>query len=382
MYSEHGWLIDDISVPEIGFFDNLESGNKNWSTDLWLHNVIYMNDSSNITPIYMDFVIPDNYTSDASDQKVIAMEISGADGNYNPTQTAVPYVVARLPPLVKVIPAPPSGGGGGGSGTYYSRYGNEYSYFDNLIEPGTTSMIDTSTSNTPLLSLELLLISITRNVELRIIPLFSKPDEVKDSVAGVYSYFRIDAKNLDYSTIKKALLKVKVPSEWILSNAASPDNIVVSRLSGGTLQDLDTKRVGLSGNSYLYEATTPGFSIFVVRIKSQVGPNIVMPVNQTFNQNISRMKPLTIIAGNESPEKVVDDMKRLVRGKTGATKEEVDKFFEDKVLVIRKAKPELEKPLVSRILMYLSVVLFSAVFVALLTILMRMRKVERKGRKK
>jgi hypothetical protein len=35
MILEHGWYIDDIEIPEIGFYDDVESGADGWSTEGW-----------------------------------------------------------------------------------------------------------------------------------------------------------------------------------------------------------------------------------------------------------------------------------------------------------------------------------------------------------
>jgi len=339
-YSEHGWLVDDISVPEIGFLDDVQSGNKNWTTNGWRYNVLYITNSSKLIPVKIDYTIPSNYTSNGTEQKIVVTHIPGADQDYNPGQSSVAHIVAILPPLVRNIPTPPSGGGGGGGGLppeSYSNVGDALRYYVSLFSPQVIHEIRASLSDTPLTDIILQITYAARNVEIKIIPLRTKPDNVQD-LPGVYRFFSIETINIDYSSIKKAVLHVLVQKDWMQQNHLSENDIVVARFSGGKWSDLPTIYLSFDGKNYKYEATTPGFSVFAVRKKTAATPATLM--NQTAKPNISQVKPLTIVTGNVSVNETVEEIKDIIQQKTNATEKEVEEFFAQKVQIISK-EPEV-----------------------------------------
>jgi len=58
---EHGWYVDDIEIPEIGFFDDVESGPNDWTYNGW--SIITPSPSPNGTVLSFSIEYYDSYTS-------------------------------------------------------------------------------------------------------------------------------------------------------------------------------------------------------------------------------------------------------------------------------------------------------------------------------
>ncbi|MBW2967036.1 immune inhibitor A [Candidatus Woesearchaeota archaeon] len=342
-YSEHGWLVDDISIAAIGFSDDIQSGNSGWNSTGWVMNVMSLDSSAATLPIYLDFVIPDSYVSSGGAERLIVSSIPGVDADFNPTQSSAQRVIATLPPLVKYtppapVPAPelPSGGGrgGGGSVSTYNTYtpvqsvpGQSIVYFAPVIPAQTPHTISGLPPDTPLRSIILRLSLYTKNAKVILTPLDAKPVSIKHDVPGVYRFFEITAINLYEGLIESATFEISVPKSWLSAQRGSRDDITLTRYALGRWTDLPTYFTREDSSNYYYTSTTPGFSTFAVRLKSQLPPpNITKPV-PTGKPNISQVKPITYVAGNQSPEEALQDIKEELVAKSKVTEEELEAIF-------------------------------------------------------
>jgi PGF-pre-PGF domain-containing protein len=326
-YAERGWFIDDISIEELGFFDDVEYGSGNWSTDEWLYNVLHVNESGKLFPFYIDFLIPNNYQYNGTGEKIKMEKIPGLEEDFNPGQSSSPTIIVRMPPIVKILPSapPPSPGGGGGAGgaSHYLRYSaGVVSYFIQRSAADTVYSFSITQHDSPVRRISILLNSIVRDAVVHFTPLDAKPSNIKQELPNVYRYFEVSTVNIYNDMIDNATLKVEVPRDWINAQGIEPEDMVVTRFFKGEWSDLETVLVDEDETNYYYEAITPGFSVFAIRVKEPIGPPAIIEPVPTVKPNISQVKPVTIITGNESVEDVIDEIKRQLLQKANATEEE------------------------------------------------------------
>ncbi|MBU2560687.1 MAG: immune inhibitor A [Nanoarchaeota archaeon] len=332
-YAENGWLVDDISIAEIGFFDDVQSSSTGWSTDGWLRNVLGLNSSTKRKEVYLDFVIPSNYTYNRTVERVMVTEIAGVEGDFNPGQGSVARIIVMLPELVKVIPPSPPGGGvgGGGGQPYFARkIGDVVTYIISSFEPHKEYQLRSVMAGEIVRGIRLMLNSFVKGAEVRVTPLSERPVSIKKDLPDVYQYFEISTLNIYDWVIDDVVLEVAVPKDWVAGKGVGADDIVVTRFHNGAWSDLSTKLVSEDKKSLFYEAGSPGFSVFAVRVRSPLEPEKVVEPVQTQKPNMTQFRKVTVIVGDETAE----DMESQLRRKTDATAEELEKAL----------SPVIEKP--------------------------------------
>jgi PGF-pre-PGF domain-containing protein len=316
-YSENGWFVDDVSVPEIGFYDDFEGQDMGWSTNGWLDNIVIMNDSSAAVPVFIDFTIPSN-VSENTTGSVYALKVGGVSGDFNPSQESVPKVIAILPPLFAVLPPPPVDGERGGERgevQYYSVIGNIINYALEDIKPGVERVLEIRRGDPLVVRIALTISSFVEDARLRITYFDGRPSVVKKDVPNVYKYFEVSTVGIFDSFTESAVIRVAVPRVWVASKGIGPADIVVSRFNMGKWSDLKTSNVDSDRDNYLYDAYSPGFSVFAVRISSPIPEDIVKPA-PTKKPDVSRVRPVTLVYGNETPSKVIRQAKEIIMRKT------------------------------------------------------------------
>ena len=89
----------------------------------------------------------------------------------------------------------------------------------------------------------------------------------------VYKNINIWVGTFGYATpknIKHAEVTFKVPIEWMEANNIDPDTIEMKRYDDGW-GSLPTRKIGTNENDIFYEASTVGFSSFVITGKKSTG---------------------------------------------------------------------------------------------------------------
>ncbi|WP_317136756.1 PGF-pre-PGF domain-containing protein [Methanochimaera problematica] len=82
----------------------------------------------------------------------------------------------------------------------------------------------------------------------------------------VYEHDQVTVYWADETDISKGTLEFRVSKDWLKKNGYSSGDIVMFRYNEEDLvwEGLPTEYIGESGSSYLYRATTPGFSYFAI----------------------------------------------------------------------------------------------------------------------
>lgn len=322
-YSENGWRIDDISVSEIGFSDDFESGSAGWVTDGWIDGVIYINDSAKTVPVYLDFIIPSDYSGNGSVNKVLISQVAGLEQGFNSAQRSVSTVVLDLPSLFRVVPPVETGGGSGsssenvggsytyGDGTLSYESGRLKEFISNIVRFGMESAVD---------SIDLRMNRSVPGARIRIKTLDSRPLWIKQNPGDVFAYFEFNTADLDRSALTKVKIKFRVSKEWLDSSGKESEDMVLSRYHEGIWEDLPTVLLSESKSNFFYEAESPGFSVFAVRISSPLTTSLLdaMPTPKPRAEDI---RPLTVVSGNRSMDEVVAEINDTLKMKVQIEKE-------------------------------------------------------------
>ena len=112
----------------------------------------------------------------------------------------------------------------------------------------------------------------------------SKPASVTaPSNITVYKYLEIKATNLAESNLINAVITFKVDKSWV-GTKYNASSVVLMRNTATGWVVLDTKLISQTTAAYIFEATTPGFSYFVItaaELNPTATPPITPPTNVT-----------------------------------------------------------------------------------------------------
>ncbi len=112
-----------------------------------------------------------------------------------------------------------------------------------------------------------ILISVKNRVldaEISIERLTSLPTNVPSPAASTYRIISIEQKNLPEENISSSKMKFKIEKSWITANGIDEKTVALYRLAGGKWNKLDTVKVDEDTKFVHFQATTPGFSYFVI----------------------------------------------------------------------------------------------------------------------
>ncbi len=139
-----------------------------------------------------------------------------------------------------------------------------------------------SSEETPLRQLVLKVDNEVKDVEVTVNVLTEKPAHVgADSGGAIHMYIDI-SHNVADAEINSVTITFNVEKSWTIENDIDPDSVTLDRYSGGKWTVLPTTRLSEGPDYYVYEAASPGLSIF--RISSHVAaeaPATVTPATIT-----------------------------------------------------------------------------------------------------
>ncbi|MEM2370892.1 MAG: PGF-pre-PGF domain-containing protein [Candidatus Bathyarchaeia archaeon] len=125
--------------------------------------------------------------------------------------------------------------------------------------------INLNISNSLISNVSVRLRETIRNVTIYFEKLVEKPPEVPSPPGLVYAYHKIDV-NVPEASIEKADITFWVLKEWLATQGATKDDVVMLRYHGGEWLRLPTRAIGENATHFKFTAETPGFSIFAVAI--------------------------------------------------------------------------------------------------------------------
>ncbi len=173
---------------------------------------------------------------------------------------------------------PPSGGGGGGGGSTAPPV--------NTTVNDTTPQINISKGETKVVSFEN---PVMRQVSLELENAVSSiqisaaivqlPNLTERPLGNVYSYIEVKHTNLVNPDIKKATLSFAIDKSWIYANDINKTKITLNRYTNGVWQQLDTILRSENSTTIMYDAVTPGLSLFAITGEKNTKTYYVEPVD-------------------------------------------------------------------------------------------------------
>ena len=79
---------------------------------------------------------------------------------------------------------------------------------------------------------------------------------------------------------------------------------------------------GKDSRHYFFDARSPGFSVFAVRLRTPIEPEEIIAPVPTQKPDVSQIKKVTIVAGDEPIEDVLEKEKERLREKVGVSEGE------------------------------------------------------------
>ncbi|MBI4162294.1 MAG: PGF-pre-PGF domain-containing protein [Candidatus Aenigmarchaeota archaeon] len=153
-----------------------------------------------------------------------------------------------------------SSGGGGGGGTTKKSVSK--------IEAGNSSTLVFSDSNIESITLKVK--NTVRNIEVSVSegakPSGAPEPSLVDADVVLYKYLQISHVNISNSDTDSAVIRFKVPADWIKANNIDPAKVELWRYT--TQWDkIPTVKTAETDLNVFYEATSPGLSVFVITAK-------------------------------------------------------------------------------------------------------------------
>jgi len=188
----------------------------------------------------------------------------------------------------------PSGGGGTPVETPPSK-----SQIWVQMTPGVAHIMKITNKEIGLKEVQVTIRNEANNVKITVKKLEGKPASVAHEISGkVYKYVEIDKQNIQDENIEKAKIRFEVSKSWLNENGYDPDSVVLERYTENGWIKLNTLRVGETGDSYIYEAETPGFSVFAIALATSEQP--VKTTTTTIPPTTTTIQP-TLPTPSEKP---------------------------------------------------------------------------------
>lgn len=130
------------------------------------------------------------------------------------------------------------------------------------------------------------------NVRITITKLAGQPASVTRTITGkVFQYLQIDTENLASDNIKTAIMQFNVTKAWLTINNASAEDVTLNRyVNTSGWRRLKTTKLSESPTDVMFEAETPGFSIFAVTAEKIITATPV-PTPVPAPSNVTRPTP-------------------------------------------------------------------------------------------
>jgi PGF-pre-PGF domain-containing protein len=264
---EKGWLIDEISIPEIGFFDGVDSGTNGWVSYGWNRTNTGYDTIENI-PLRLDFDIPSNFTYNNTVERITLTQKAVSEGTGVTGGVSLVKITTFMPPVERYVPPPvqPGGGNGGGGPSRYFIYTREGAiYYTSLILSSSPERIVLDVMKNSVLSEVIIKVSTQqRNVRFVMTPFSGVPPGIYTPIEGAYNYFSIGVSNLNQDVIEYVKILFWVTDEWLEKSNLTVDDVALFRYSTGQWQKLATNYVRADGQRRVFEARSPGFSVFAI----------------------------------------------------------------------------------------------------------------------
>lgn len=124
----------------------------------------------------------------------------------------------------------------------------------------------TATEDVAFTEVKIFVANPVKNIQITIAKLDSKPASITQEVSGkVYNYIQIDKNNTSVDTaVNQTNIKFKVAKSWLTTNNVDGATVGLYRYSDSQWNKLNTTKTGEDTDNLLYEAVSPGMSVFAI----------------------------------------------------------------------------------------------------------------------
>ncbi len=106
--------------------------------------------------------------------------------------------------------------------------------------------------------------SAVTNVKITVEKIETRPTEVTTPTGIVFNYLKVDKQNITDNDINKTKLKFAVEIPWVTSNNINESTIALQRYANSQWNRLSTTKLSETTGEILYQAESPGFSVFAI----------------------------------------------------------------------------------------------------------------------
>jgi PGF-pre-PGF domain-containing protein len=139
----------------------------------------------------------------------------------------------------------------------------EKNFTINIAVAAPEAPIKLNITNSLISNITITLKETARNVTIFFEKLVEKPTDVPEPQGLVYAYHEISI-SIPEDAIKGANITFWVPKEWLATNNATAENVVMLRYHAGEWANLQTRVIGENATHFKFIAETPGFSTFAI----------------------------------------------------------------------------------------------------------------------
>jgi PGF-pre-PGF domain-containing protein len=132
-------------------------------------------------------------------------------------------------------------------------------------------------TNSHISNISITLNEIARNVTIFFEKMAEKPPEIPEPQGQVYAYHEISV-NVSKEAFKEAKITFWVLREWLATNNATAENVIMFRYHAGEWAGLPTRVIDENATHFKFTAETPGFSIFAITAKTAAPPTVTAVV--------------------------------------------------------------------------------------------------------
>ncbi|MCD6478021.1 MAG: PGF-pre-PGF domain-containing protein, partial [Candidatus Aenigmarchaeota archaeon] len=170
------------------------------------------------------------------------------------------------------------------------------------MTPGAAHIMKITNEEIGLKEMQITVNNEANNVKITVKKLEGKPASVTHEISGkVYRYIEVTKQNLKDENIESAKIKFEVSKSWLSENGYDPDSVILERYTENGWMKLNTLRVGETIDSYIYEAETPGFSVFAIAATTPPPTEITTTTTTVPTTTTTTIQPVQPTPPTEKP---------------------------------------------------------------------------------
>jgi len=129
------------------------------------------------------------------------------------------------------------------------------------------------------------------NIQVTVTKLADKPATITQEISGkVYHYVQVD-KNVSDADVNQTAIRFEVEKSWISANNINKSTITLFRHENNAWNKLQTTELSDDANNILYEAISPGLSVFAIASEAKIAAPVAAPAEEKAAEKPAEEKP-------------------------------------------------------------------------------------------